>query len=343
MRRRTARGGVALPAALAALAVSLALAAALADIARTELTIAAQRRTATTALAALDTCLARVIATLPSGWDFAAIVDGPDGLRGTADDGGLVTPPGCTGRGRPAPGPPGPARMLVALDASSGDGRRLLDAVVTRSAAPMLPALFWMAALPGTETLSGRITADGGGDPGDDLPALAAPDAPEVLDAWMAEAHLETTSNTALPVTATAPPLGEILARLRAAATSGAAALEPDPGAPPAPSLMLVEGDLVVPDARQGAGILFVGGRLDIRTALTFTGLVIAVGGVRVTNGATLAVAGGVWIGPSGPAGAPLDVAGTLAVRRDTAAIDAADALFALPRRAVPGGLRDAG
>jgi hypothetical protein len=231
--------------------------------------------------------------------------------------------------------------MLISLDAATADGRRLLDAVVARSAAPALPALLWMAGLPHPTTTGGRIVLDGAAPPNVGLPALAAPDGPEVLDAWAAASAVESTVSTAPPITAPAPPLAEFLARLRAAGVSGAT-LAPDPGAASAPSPMLVEGDLVVTDARQGAGILFIAGKLDIRSTLTFTGLVVATGGVRVASGATLGIAGALWIGPPDPLGASLDIAGTLAMRRDAAAIDTAEALFALPRRAVLGGLRDA-
>jgi hypothetical protein len=199
-----------------------------------------------------------------------------------------------------------------------------------------------MAVLPGPATSGGRITLDGAGNPNDGVPAFTAPDVPEVLDAWAAANAVETALNTPAPVTAPAPPLAEFLARLRITAHSGAT-FSPDPGAPPPASLMLVENDLSVTDALQGRGILFVSGRLDIRRTLHFTGLVIAAGGVRVTSGATLDVAGALWLGPPGPAGASLDISGTLAIRRDPMAIDTADTLFALPRRAVLGGLRDAG
>lgn len=345
MKARTNRGAIALPAALAALAVSVALTAAVTDVVRTEVIVAAQRRTAARALVALDTCLSGVLAGMPPGWDFLPVLNGPDGSTGTADDGRLVTPPGCTGRARPAPGGPASPRMRLDLDASAGGGRRLLEAAVTRSAAPMVPALVWTVMLPDPAGLTGRLTLDGtGSGPGQDLPGLAGPETPAALDAWMAAVtdRVGTSPGTLPPVTAPAPPLAEFLTRLRTAGAAGAG-LGPDPGTPAAASLALVEGDLAITDGRQGAGILFVTGQLDIRAALNFTGLVIAAGGVRVANGATLAVAGGLWIAPSASAGGSLDVAGTVAVRQDAAAIEAADGLFALPRRAVLRGLRDAG
>jgi hypothetical protein len=344
MTTRTRRGTIALPAALAALAVSMALVATVTDAVRTEVTVAAERRTAARALDALDTCLSAVLAGLPAGWDFVAVLDGPDGIAATADDGTLATSPGCTGRARPAPGGPASPRLLVGLDAAAGNGRRLLDAAVGRSTEPMLPALVWTVALPDPAGLTGTVGLDGTGlAPGQDLPGLASPEAPAALDAWMAGVmtQVDTSPRTLPPVTALAPPLAEFLSRLRAAGAGGAA-LDPDPGPPAAASVALVDGDLLVGDGRQGGGILFVSGRLDIRGALTFTGVVIAAGGVRVADGAALAVAGGLWIGTTALPGGALEVAGTVGVRQDAAAIDAADALFPLPRRPVLRGLRDA-
>src|SRR5207247_3810683 len=94
------RGSTARPAALATLAVSAALGAAVAEMARLEVVLAEQRRAAGVALAACDACAAEVVAALPVGWDFTPLLAGPDGRTGTADDGALATPPGA--RGAPA-------------------------------------------------------------------------------------------------------------------------------------------------------------------------------------------------------------------------------------------------
>ena len=78
-------------------------------------------------------------------------------------------------------------------------------------------------------------------------------------------------------------------------------------------------------------------------------GLVVAAGGVRIAEGASLEVAGALWLGgPGGPGvpgapASPMAVAGRLALRQRQAAILAADGLLALPRRALLRGLRDVG
>jgi hypothetical protein len=83
--------------------------------------------------------------------------------------------------------------------------------------------------------------------------------------------------------------------------------------------------------------LLQIDGVLDIRADFTFSGIVAARGGVRVSGGSTFVVEGSLWIGP-----AALDVAGTARVRHDRAALDAVDALFPLPRRPRMAGLVDA-
>ena len=63
----------------------------------------------------------------------------------------------------------------------------------------------------------------------------------------------------------------------------------------------------------------------------------VAVGGLRVAGGATLTVAGTLWVD-----GAPgLDVAGRAIVRHDETALEAVDALLPLPRRAAVVGVED--
>src|SRR5207245_283141 len=76
------RGTIALPAALAAIAVSAALGAAIADLTRVELALARQRRAAVGALLAADGCLAEVIAGVAPGWDLTPLLVGPDGTAG---------------------------------------------------------------------------------------------------------------------------------------------------------------------------------------------------------------------------------------------------------------------
>ena len=339
------RGSTALPAALAALVVSAALSAAVAELARIEVILAGKRRTAAVALAACDACVAEVLAALPAGWDFAPLIAGPDGRIGTGDDGALATPAGCTGSAGAAPGPADPPRALLRLEARAAGGRRALDALVGRDRAPGVPALFWLGAPPGA-SVSGTVTLDGA-DADDasapDWAALAAPDTPDALDRWLADegARIVSSARTRAALDSPPPPVAALAGRVRAAGPRGAEALVA--GDAPPPSLALVPGDLVVSDALHGAGLLFVDGLLDIRGALDFTGLVVAAGGVRVAGAGRLAIAGALWVDAPGAGGPLLDVAGSLALRQQHAAMATADGLLPLPRRPVLLGVRDLG
>ena len=334
----TPRGSAALPAALVALAVTAALTAALVDLAGTELAVARHRRDAAVALAVTDGCLATVVADAPAGWDFAPLLAGPDGRAGTPDDGLLATPATCAGRAAPAPGPAVPPRALLTLEGAAGRGHRLVAAVVGREPAAGVPAVLWLDATPAMGSVPGTLTLDGtdGLDPlAPGWAAVAAPADPLALDAWLAGdvPHVALATGTAPPIHAPTPPFAELTERLRAAPHGGAETLVTSTGPPPA--LALVDADLVVADDRHGAGLLVVVGRLDIRAALHFTGVVVASGGIRVASGGMLAVAGAVW------SGLPLALDGDAAIRRAT--LDDADRLLPLPRRAVLLSMRDLG
>src|SRR5206468_1809007 len=88
------RGSTALPAALATLAVSAALGAAVAELSRIEVVLAEQRRAASVALAACDACAAEAVAALPVGWDFDPLLAGPDADGAAASDSAGLGAPG---------------------------------------------------------------------------------------------------------------------------------------------------------------------------------------------------------------------------------------------------------
>jgi len=334
--------GSALPSALAAVALTAALAAALADVARTELVLARARRTAAQALAAADACLARVVADLPVGWDLGAALPGPDGVAGTADDGVLAAPVGCTATARPAVGAATPpTRLELTIDAQAASGRRRLQALVGRTREPGAPALLWLAdaaalAAPGgrTITLDGRDPRDPAARP---WAAVAAPGDPGVLDAWLAAGAVVAPGTTA-PIVAGPPPLAALVAR--AAGAAGAGGLVGT--GTPSPAITFVAGDLTVAAPAAGAGVLVVDGVADVAASLDFSGVVVATRGLRVAAGARVAVAGAVWLGAP-PGASPLLATGRVAVARDPGALATADALLALPRPAALLGVQDLG
>jgi hypothetical protein len=133
-----------------------------------------------------------------------------------------------------------------------------------------------------------------------------------------------------------------MLARAAAAGPVDAATALVAAGAPPT-ALALVAGDLVVDVPLSGVGLLVVDGVLDVRADLAYRGVVVASRGVRIAAGAHVDLAGALWLGAMAGPGSPLVVDGILGLRRDVAAVGAADILLRLPRRAVLLGMRDVG
>jgi hypothetical protein len=130
-------------------------------------------------------------------------------------------------------------------------------------------------------------------------------------------------------------PIAELVTRMRDAAAASAGTLTPT-GTPPL-ALTLVTGDLVVGSPMAGRGLLVVTGLLDIQGSFQFSGVVVASAGIRVAAAGRLDVAGNVWLG----AGAALVVDGDARVVAQADALDAADGLLRLPRRALLASLRD--
>jgi hypothetical protein len=333
------RGTTILPAALAAVAVSAVLAGAVVELARVEALVARHRHAATDALAAVDACLAEVVAAAAPAVDLRALLAGPDGVGGTADDGRIVAPAGCTALASAPPGPAAPPRALVRVTAAAHRGRRSIDAVVGLERTPGVGTLVWLAAAPAT-SVSGTVTLDGADavDPHADSSSLAAPGDPVLLEAWSAAqgGHVVTSARTGPPISAPAPPFGDLVARARASGAAGAGVLVPGP---PAPALALVPGNLAVPAALRGIGVLIVDGDLAVTGSLDYAGVVVVSGRLTIPAGGRLAISGGLWVAA---AGAPF-VDGDLAVTRDASALATADALLPLPRRPVVLGLRDLG
>jgi len=338
------RGATVLPAALVAVAVGAVLGAAMVEVGRIEVALAGRRRATAEALHAVDGCVAETIASVTPAWDVSALLDGPDGVAGTPDDGRIALPAGCTGRAGPPPGAAVPPRALVTIEARTGRARRGVEALVGLASAPGVPALLWLTASSASETIAGTMSLDGAdaASPPSQWAALAAPDDPEVLDAWLAleSGHVTVAANTAPPLAAAPPPLAALGARVRAASPAGSEVLVPSA---PVTALAYVAGDLTIVDRRQGAGLLFVDGALDIRATFDFTGLVVASGGIRIASGASCTVSGALWVGVPTPFAPSLLVDGSLALRRDPTALGAADGLTPLPRPTVLLGLRDLG
>jgi hypothetical protein len=325
-----------------ALLLASAIGTTMAELARLELVLARQRKATAAALAGVDACVESVVGSLPAGWDFAELLNGSDGVAGTADDGLVPLAVDCTGMGRAAPGAPDPPRFLLEVEAMRRGGRRRLEAVVRRHAEPGIPALLWVADAAAIGRVGGTLALDGGDIAGSRPPVsmLAAPADPPLLDSWVAAqgGALVAASGTQAPMWSPPPPLPELAAR----ATAGGA-LAPGAGlvgSPPAvPGVTLSPGDLTVTSPSFGAGVLVVDGLLRIAAPLTFTGVVAATGGLYVEATGLLDLQGALWLGPG--ALEALVVEGSASVVASAAGLAAADALLPLPRRARLASVRD--
>jgi hypothetical protein len=334
VNRSVQERGFALAAALLALAVAAGIGAATSELGRLHAVLARQRKATAAALAALDGCVERAVATLPAGWAFDDVLAGADGLGGTADDGVVPLPGPCLGTARAAPGPPAPPRIVLEVEAETRGGRRRLDAVLARRPDPGVPALVWIADPGAIGRVPGRLVLDGV-DPAALLAPqslLAAPAPPDALDAWVTSqgAAVVAGGGSTPPLWAPPPPLADLVVRagLAGAGPPGAGLL---PAPPVPPALMLSAGDLVLAAPSAGAGLLIVDGVLRIEASLTFAGVIAARGGLQVGPAGVLEVAGAVWLGDGGLGALVVD--GEARVTASAAAVAAADALLPLPRR----------
>src|SRR5262249_38584481 len=135
---------------------------------------------------------------------------------GPADDGATIAPSGCAAAFRPAPDP---AHALLNVEATAGEGRRALDAVVARAAEPAIPALLWLSEAATLGNVAGSLILSGADPvrPGAPRAPMAAPDDPALLDAWLA-AHtggVAVQAPAAAPFRAPAPPPPELATRRR--------------------------------------------------------------------------------------------------------------------------------
>lgn len=327
-----ARGVAALPVALVLIAVVVAVVAGVlaAGALETGLT---QRHIATAqALAAADGCVSHMLPTLPAGWDFGDVLRGPDGQNGTADDGQLAAPAGCTAIGTAAAVPD---RIVVTATAAAGGGRRTIVAVVGRWNDGGMPAPLWAADATSVAQIDGptQFAVAGMTRP---TPALVAPLPPLALDDWLSSHPTTLGPGVAAPEFGAAPPLAALADRARASGVAAAAALV---AGTPAPALSFADGDLVVDHALRGAGVLVVDGRLRLSAPLAFEGVVVAIRGVDLDASASLTVLGSLWLGAD-PA-SPARVRGTLVLTYDPAAIALATAQLPLPSRPKLLSLRD--
>src|SRR6185436_4602484 len=138
--------------------------------------------------------------------------------------------------------------------ATVAGGRRRLRAIVGATPHP-LPAVVWTSSATALGLVMGRVELNGVDVARPDLtplPAIASPDDPSLVDAWLGGTPgVTVVGTTASPQYAPAPPLTALLARLR---TQGAGSTFVPAPALPAAGLHAVAGDLTIASPGFGAG-----------------------------------------------------------------------------------------
>jgi len=292
------------------------------------------------------------LADLAADPRFDRLLLGPDRQAGTGDDGEypFAQPP-------PAwfPAPPfryevrvaaqGPDRVdIMARGLGPLNATRVVAATVVRSTDPYLPAALALAA-PGTALALGSDFRVAGVEPRADdqgLPALAVDgaDAAAALAAALPpDAAARLVGRGGAPsLIGTALPSAEALANAAARRVEARALADVASGA-------LGDGIFVSPSALRladasGSGVLVVNGALELSGTSSFSGLVIALGGIRLDVGGTGVVDGAVLVGR---AGAVVALRGDGHIAYDPRVIARIDAAFPglLPRRARVTGWRE--
>jgi len=333
---------------LAAVAIVLGLAAGALLTARSDLVLFRNARDGVATYYLAHGAAVLTVASLPAGYSFDGLLHGPDGTPATSDDGtpSASIPPGCQVTAMddltdpdPSPMTDGNRRIHLATECDGpGGSRRRLDWVVGRSLVPSTPAALYVerADLQVTAPviLDGRDhrLGDTPGLPtGSDaaVPAIASPGLSEPLPLPSDVVDGGGSAVAMVPAPSIDTPA------LGARAVGAAPSLLPGVIEGPLPTgLHLVVGDAHVVGATTGEGLLIVDGDLTVEAALDYVGVVMVRGALRIAASGHLLVRGSLWIEGRTP-GRALSAAGPLTILYSKDGVTGADAVLALPRRAI--------
>jgi hypothetical protein len=347
-RPPAATRGAALSATLLVVALILALAGTGLLLARAALVLFMNFRDATATLYLARAGIERALAVLRAGYSFDALLAGPDGIRGSADDGDPgagAAVSGCTVRAEDDAGDPDPDRLadgngrirVVSEGAGPRGARSRIEALVGRAPAPYVPAAAYLGRpdldVAATATFDGADHAPGdppgaASGPGPPVAAAATPvaDVPVALPGGVQDAG--GAAVTAAP--AAAIDAEDFAVRLVSAGPPAG----PLPLGTFGPAALRVVGDATLAAPAVGAGVLIVEGSLDVNVPVEVRGAVIVLGRLRVAAEGTLSVRGWLWVEGRG-AGPAVTADGPLSVIYSSEAVAEADRLFRLPRRPV--------
>jgi hypothetical protein len=351
-RRLTSNSGHALLTTMMAAACLLPLGAFAAMQARLDCLLEQHTRTALETFTVAESGLAHALADVTADPSFDRLLAGPDRQAGTGDDGEYpfaVAPPDFF--------PQAPFRYQVRVGQPSADivhitargygpvnATRAVLATVVRSAAPYVPAAVALGARDAALSLGGDFHVRGvmpsAGDPG--LPAVGVADAAAAaaLGAGLpsaAAAHLVGRGGTP-SIAGTSLPSAEALAAM-AARRADARVLASEAYGALGDGLFVSPASLRLGDA-SGSGVLVVNGSLELGGASSFSGIVVALGDVRIGLGSAVAIDGAMIVGRGATL---LSLRGSGHIAHDARVIERVDAAFPglLPRRVRVTGWRE--
>ena len=332
--------GYALLTVMVAMAFLLPLGAFAAMQARLDLMIQAQIRAALVSFSAAESGLDVALADLALDPRFERLGEGPDGRKGTADDGeypfegappeSLLAPPL---RVEVRVEPRGDDRVdIVAEGSVDGRALRALEASVVRAAAPQLAGAVLSSGAPLSVSVGDGLELLG---PRSGEPVLAV----STSDEARAVAEQLAAQGHAARVAVSSSSCAD--AALAAAEQAGFRRLDPVSSGVLGDGVLVSPTSLSLTDA-SGSGVLIVDGPLLVGGSFSFSGIVVVLGDVRLDGASSVRIEGALL---QGGAGSVLDLRTVGAIAYDDEAIRRADEWMPgwLPHRAVVTGWRERG
>lgn len=221
---------------------------------------------------------------------------------------------------------------VIATARGRNRARRILVTTIERENRPFIPAALFLAA--DTPALSSSGTLEISGSTKDEVSAVATPSQAHV-DALASSLTASAAQITGGVNASDWDNLDDLVSRARENALS----LPEPPSGAIAPGVWLSRGSVDIADAG-GEGVWLVEGDLAVDGVLTFAGLLIVLGDIRVSIGSEIAVRGGIV--QAGP-GRHFDCDGRAVIDYDLDALNQIDSVHPglLDRRARVIGWRD--
>jgi hypothetical protein len=333
------QGGYALLTVMVATAFLLPLGAFAAMQARLDLMIQHQIRAAVVSFSAAESGLEVALADLALDPRFERLGEGPDGRRGTADDGeypfenappeSLLDPPL---RVEVRVEPRSDDRVdIVAEGSVNGRARRTLQASVVR-AAPELPGAVHSSGTALSVSVGDGLAFSGPESGGPVLGVSTADEARAVADQVAAVGLSDRIGVSNLRCADAA---------LAAAEQAGFRRLDPVSSGALGDGVLVSPTSLVLTDAA-GSGVLIVDGPLRVGGSFAFSGIVVVLGDVHLDGASSVHIDGALL---QGSAGSLLDLRTVGAIAYDGEAIRRVEEWMPgwLPHRAVVTGWREQG